>query len=390
MAELADWATAPVGPLLEDDLIKAGAGIDGVASGFLDALVHPAALLDAQGVIVLVNVAWTSFAQQNGAGEICFTGLNYLRICEGAEGAERVDGRVVFDGLRAILSGDERSFDYTYACHSQTRRRWYKLIAARIGSTVLVQHIDVTEAYEALPAHTLADHYAQLAHDLLNPLNALLGFISLARDGMSETADRDRLRRHVDLAAQSASTLQQMFVDMMTAGRDAGNDNPVPVGCETVRIGDLVHEVCSTQEVHAGTVTVHVVDGLLSGTGLVASAIQLRRILQNTLSNAIKYNRPHGTVTVSLDLNKSGGVELSVSDTGIGISEDEIPQVFEKYRRLERGERIGDGFGIGLSVVQDLVHAHDGDIGITSALGVGTTVSVMFPAWRTVRSRPTG
>lgn len=105
----------------------------------------------------------------------------------------------------------------------------------------------------------------------------------------------------------------------------------------------------------------------------------LEKILLNLLSNAIKFTPVGGQITVSSRLDQNGMVEISVSDTGIGIPEDEHEAVFERFHRVgDSGEKI-PGAGIGLALVKESVEAHDGSVMLTSCLGEGTTVTVCLP-----------
>jgi signal transduction histidine kinase len=104
-----------------------------------------------------------------------------------------------------------------------------------------------------------------------------------------------------------------------------------------------------------------------------------RQILTNLVENAVRYTR-EGSVTVGTRL-ADGGVWLEVSDTGIGIAPEHLPRIFERFYRVDAGRsRAEGGTGLGLAIVRHLVDAHGGRIEATSAIGQGTTISVLFPA----------
>jgi signal transduction histidine kinase len=102
------------------------------------------------------------------------------------------------------------------------------------------------------------------------------------------------------------------------------------------------------------------------------------RILLNLLSNAIKYTPAGGNITLTVDANRNA-VTCSVSDTGYGIPREEIPLIFERYKRLDVHSGLATGTGLGLAVARALVNAHNGTIDVASEEGIGTTITVTLP-----------
>ena len=106
---------------------------------------------------------------------------------------------------------------------------------------------------------------------------------------------------------------------------------------------------------------------------------KLRVIVDNLLSNALRYSDPGGTVTVRTATHDDAAL-LTISDTGIGINPEDLPHIYERFWRSEKSRaRVSGGTGIGLAIVRELVRAHDGQIEVQSTAGAGTRFEVRLP-----------
>jgi len=106
---------------------------------------------------------------------------------------------------------------------------------------------------------------------------------------------------------------------------------------------------------------------------------QLKRLFVNLLDNAIKYTPQGGKII--LESKKEGKIiNIEISDTGIGISQDELPRIFDRFYTVDKS-RSGVGFGLGLSIVKSIVEAHKGNIEVKSVLNKGTTFTVHLPVY---------
>jgi signal transduction histidine kinase len=111
---------------------------------------------------------------------------------------------------------------------------------------------------------------------------------------------------------------------------------------------------------------------------ITADEKKVERILINLISNAIKYTPEGGTVTIETGMKGRYAI-VSVKDTGYGIPEDELPFIFERFRRVKGHQSKAVGTGLGLAIVKSLVEAHEGEITATSEVNVGSTFTVKFP-----------
>jgi two-component system phosphate regulon sensor histidine kinase PhoR len=142
---------------------------------------------------------------------------------------------------------------------------------------------------------------------------------------------------------------------------------------------DLLHECADVVETKAeeDNIQIRVIDP--EGPSLVdADRDKIKQIILNLLSNALKYNRPNGSVILKA-VSGEGELKISVQDTGIGIPEDALGHLFEKFYRVRDHETKASGTGLGLSICKQIVQGHGGAIEIKSRLGIGTNVIISLP-----------
>jgi signal transduction histidine kinase len=146
---------------------------------------------------------------------------------------------------------------------------------------------------------------------------------------------------------------------------------------EEVDLVSIVQRACELFEAIAEENSVTIVADLPENCLLYGEARKFQRMVANLLDNALKFTPPEGTVTVSLKADK-GQVVISVSDNGIGISEDDLPHVFKRFYRCDNS-RAQRGTGLGLSLVKAIAGSLGGSVSATSNLGKGSTFTVTLP-----------
>ena len=111
---------------------------------------------------------------------------------------------------------------------------------------------------------------------------------------------------------------------------------------------------------------------------LEADRDKLKQVLLNLLSNAVKYNRPGGSVMISGEFSDTEE-SITIQDTGLGIPEEAIPHLFEKFYRVREHEGTATGTGLGLSISKQIIQGHNGRIEVKSKMGVGTSFTIHMP-----------
>jgi signal transduction histidine kinase len=214
---------------------------------------------------------------------------------------------------------------------------------------------------------------SRASHELRTPLNAILGFGQLLQlDELNESQ-----RHSVEQIMAGGRHLLALIEDLLDLSRlDASGLEPQPVEM-AVEIADAV-ALCSTLATESSlTIATHLGSG---SRHALADPRRLKQVLLNLISNAIKYNRPGGSITVRVETDGEDGVRIDVIDSGVGMSYRQLTRLFQPFERLDAPARGIDGNGLGLAVSKALVEAMHGTIDVASTPGAGSIFSVRLPA----------
>jgi PAS domain S-box-containing protein len=221
-----------------------------------------------------------------------------------------------------------------------------------------------------------SEFLSSMSHELRTPLNAILGFAQLLADDAGRPLD-DRQRDRLGHVLRGGEHLLRLIDDVLDLSRI--EDGRISVALEPVDVAEVIEAVARTLEPMASrtgaTISVASVAAL---PAVHADRTRLLQILMNFGSNAIKYGKPGGHVTLSAALHLDG-VRLSVSDDGIGIADANRALVFEPFQRA--GQETGpiEGTGIGLTISRRLASLMRGSIDFTSTVGTGSTFWIDLP-----------
>ncbi|MBX3636002.1 MAG: PAS domain-containing protein [Rubrivivax sp.] len=217
---------------------------------------------------------------------------------------------------------------------------------------------------------------ARMSHELRTPLNAVLGFaqLLLADEAGRDDAAASRRRRleHIRSAGQHLLDLINDVLDL--ASLEGGE---MRIALQPVALEPLVRQALPLLEPLRASRQVQLRCGPLPGV-VAADATRLRQALLNLLSNALKYNRPGGEVRVESVVG-GGQVVLRVADTGLGMDEQQLRQLFEPFNRLGADDSV-EGTGIGLAIVKALVERMGGEVRVSSHVGAGSVFALHLPA----------
>lgn len=213
---------------------------------------------------------------------------------------------------------------------------------------------------------------ANVSHELKTPLTSISGFAEIIQNGIVKEEDIPRFAGRIYDEAQRLITLVEDIIKLSQL-----DEKQIAAKKEKIDLYLACQDVLFTQEAAAREKHLNLE---LTGEHVYVEAVEqiLSEIIYNLCDNAIKYNREYGTVTVQV-FEEAGHPVLSVTDTGIGIPEEDLERVFERFFRVNKShsKEIG-GTGLGLSIVKHGAAYHNAAISIDSRLGEGTTVTVVF------------
>lgn len=221
---------------------------------------------------------------------------------------------------------------------------------------------------------------SNMSHELRTPLNAILGFAELIKTDPAITLGREN-QEAIQEIHKAGLHLLDLVGDLLDLSKiEAGK---VDIVFENVQVQDVIQDVVSFIRPIAQRsnvkVACHAGDDTLE---VYVDRRRFRQVLLNLMSNAVKYNRKDGTVTIDCDFDQGANtVTLRVADTGVGISSMHIGKIFEPFHRIRSGEALNiEGTGIGLTITKHLVCSMGGEIGVESVIGDGSVFWVTFPA----------
>lgn len=216
----------------------------------------------------------------------------------------------------------------------------------------------------------------RMSHELRTPLNAVLGFAQLLNQpgGATDPEQQRRYVQHIERAGWQLLRMVDNVLDLSHVERGKLALQPEPVAMEPV-VHTAIALAQPQAEQHGVRVTTHLAP---SDAVMWADSGRLRQVLDSLLDNAIRYNRPNGSVQIEVTAS-ADDCTLAVIDTGPGIPPDRLPRLFEPFSGAAPGGQRVEGLGIGLVLARSLVRAMGGELTATSTQGVGSRFEVRLP-----------
>ena len=358
----------------------------------IDSLTSHIAVLDADGIILSVNESWKRFARENAltaAIPDCI-GENYLTVCTGDNLDPESDeqAKAAFAGIREVLRSENDFFNMEYPCHSPDEQRWFIMTVSRLKGKrhgVVIAHTDITQlkliqdalrqAKSAAEAATVAKNrfLATMSHEIRTPVNGIIGMAQL----LSMTDLNEEQRHYIDSLKYSGRSLVQLLSDILDLSK---------IEAHKIRLENYDFDL---QTEITGTVNLLTLHSREKGLAFESSidkdvplllkgdAGRLRQIIHNLAGNAIKFT-PTGLISLNVcsveEDERQVMLRFVVRDSGIGIAEDKLVQIFELFTQADSStsRRFG-GTGLGLTISRQLAELMGGTVGVESVENEGST-----------------
>jgi PAS domain S-box-containing protein len=240
-------------------------------------------------------------------------------------------------------------------------------------------NIELENAKAAAEKANLAksDFLSSMSHELRTPLNAVLGFAQLMASDTPPPSSAQKLS--IDQILQAGWYLLRLINEILDLAMiESGK---VTLSQESMSLTEAIQDCQAMIEPQAQKRGVQLTFPVLDDLFYVhADRTRVKQVMVNLLSNAIKYNRVGGTVVVKCAMHGSDRVRVSVTDTGAGLTPEQLAQLFQPFNRLGQESSIEEGTGIGLVVTKQLVELMGGVIGVESSVGSGSVFWVELPA----------
>ncbi|WP_405077104.1 sensor histidine kinase [Leuconostoc mesenteroides] len=260
--------------------------------------------------------------------------------------------------LNLMIDGEARQYDVSTLFHQSGS-----------NAEVMVMLYDLTEVLKL--ERMQADFLANASHEFKTPLTAITGFVETLQGDAG--ADEETRTQFLQIVADEAKRLSALVNDILSLSR---MQHKVDEKISNLQISAIVEQ--QLEKIDTKTVTVH--NDIAPDFSVSGIASDVSTIVQNLLTNSVKYNKTDGEVWISA-YKDTQQWQIKVSDSGIGIPLNQQSRIFERFYRGDesRQRKIASGTGLGLAIVNEIVNQHNGEINIKSQVGVGTTISVILP-----------
>jgi signal transduction histidine kinase len=215
------------------------------------------------------------------------------------------------------------------------------------------------------------DFMANVSHDLKTPLTSIQGYSQAIIDGTEKKPEHA-----AEIIHDEAGRLNRMVIELTDLARiQAGQ---LSMQMTTIDIGQIVYSVANRLAVVAENKQIELKVDTLQLPPILGDGDRLVQSLDNLIGNAIKYTHSGGTVEIQTTSNKDN-IEISIHDTGIGLSQSDLPRIFERFYQVDKARGPSRGTGLGLAITNEIIQAHGGHITVQSMEKRGTTFKVFLP-----------
>ncbi len=238
--------------------------------------------------------------------------------------------------------------------------------------------------------HAKSEFLAMMSHELRTPLNAVIGFSEIMKTEALGPIGSTKYREFADDIYVSGQHLLELINDILDLSKiESGKSRLCK---DEIDIAELVDSVITLVRESARKNAIEIeLDCAANLPNMLADRRKIKQILANLLSNGIKFTPPGGKISLRAWCDPDSGHGFRITDTGIGIAPEDVPKALAPFQQIDsKLGRKHEGTGLGLPLTKALVELHGGTLVIESEVGVGTAVTLCFPADRMIESEPIG
>ena len=240
------------------------------------------------------------------------------------------------------------------------------------GMLFLLQDVTAIRRLESMRSEFVAN----VSHELKTPVAAVKGFAETLLSGGVQ--DKETERSFLKIIYDEGDRLNRLIGDILELSKI--ESKRAPLQCSPVHVHSFFEMVLGTLSKVAEKKQIRLEMHVPEELYIEADEDKMKQIFINLLSNGINYTPDGGRVKLQVTMDNDDEVIFAVSDTGIGIPKKDLPRIFERFYRVDKGRsRNSGGTGLGLSIVKHLVELHHGKLSVESELGMGTTFRVILP-----------
>lgn len=234
-----------------------------------------------------------------------------------------------------------------------------------IGIVAVVQDITDIKKLENMRSQFIAN----VSHEIKTPLTSIKGFSETLR----YVDDEETREKFLKIIEDESERLARLIDDILILYDTEKNKDPIS---EPFYPNDIIENVKLMVTHEAEKKNIRIIKGLQGDVELIGDKDKFKQMMINLVYNAIKYTEIHGEVSIFTHVNNNK-FTIDVTDTGIGISEEDLSRIFERFYRVDKARsRDSGGTGLGLAIVKHIVKSFDGTIDVYSKLGIGTTFTI--------------
>lgn len=232
---------------------------------------------------------------------------------------------------------------------------------------------------------------ANMSHELRTPLNAIIGFSEIMKNEVMGPLGADMYRDYVKDIYKSGKGLLKIINEILDISKIESGDREINES--EFSFANVLETCLALHNTKVQDKNIVIANNAKDLPHIIGEELAVKQIITNIYSNAVKFTPDGGRITLMSTFDHDGSLRFSISDTGVGLSKDEIQKALSPFGQIDNAlDRSGSGAGLGLTLSKSMMQLHGGDLEILSEKGIGTTVSLIFPpervSWREKKAPP--